>query len=84
MQAPAQAVENLRQQSSDQFDALREKVAAQARHLRAQLDELEDGAVYKARRAARATDLAVQSHPYRAIGIAAVVGLVVGVLLGRR
>jgi ElaB/YqjD/DUF883 family membrane-anchored ribosome-binding protein len=67
-----------------QFTALRERLGTQATHLRQQLDELEETAVHRARQAARATDQAVHTHPYVAIGIAAAVGAVVGVLLARR
>ena len=53
-------------------------------HLRAQFDELDDQARYQLRKAARRTDEAVHSHPYRAIGVAAAAGLLVGWLASRR
>jgi ElaB/YqjD/DUF883 family membrane-anchored ribosome-binding protein len=72
-------------QSGDaKFDAVRDKFVDQVRQMRAQLDELEDSAIHKARQAARKTDLAIQNHPYGAIGIAAAVGLLVGFLAARR
>lgn len=66
------------------FDELREKFSAQLRHLRAELEELEDNAIHKARHAARVTDQAVHTHPYGAMGIAAAVGLLIGFLVARR
>jgi ElaB/YqjD/DUF883 family membrane-anchored ribosome-binding protein len=72
-------------QSGDaKFDAVRGRFASQLRHMRLQLDELEDNAIYKARRAARNTDLAIQTHPYGAMGVAAAVGLLIGFLAARR
>lgn len=56
---------------------------AQIRELRAQLDELEETAVYKARRAARVTDQAAHAHPYAGMGIAAAAGLLIGFLAAR-
>ncbi len=64
--------------------AAAEQIASQARRLRSQLDELENDAAYKVRRAARAADLSIQSHPYRAIGLAAALGLLIGVIVARR
>jgi len=40
--------------------------------------------VHKAREAARVADSAVHTHPYAAIGVAAAVGLLLGVVLARR
>jgi ElaB/YqjD/DUF883 family membrane-anchored ribosome-binding protein len=68
----------------EKLTAVRDRFAGQLRQMRSQLDELEDSTLYRARHAARAADLAVQSHPYRAIGIAAAVGLLVGLLATRR
>jgi ElaB/YqjD/DUF883 family membrane-anchored ribosome-binding protein len=66
------------------FDEARARLDQQLRDLRRQLDELEGNALQRARQAARATDQAVHSHPYRAAGIAAGIGLLVGVLAARR
>lgn len=68
----------------EKIDALRLKLAKQVREMRAQLADLEETAVHKARHAARATDQAVHNHPYGAMGVAAAVGLLVGFLAARR
>jgi ElaB/YqjD/DUF883 family membrane-anchored ribosome-binding protein len=34
--------------------------------------------------AARATDKAIRSHPYESAGVACVIGILIGVLIGRR
>ena len=52
--------------------------------LRTLFDDLQGNAVHKARDAARSTDQVVHHHPYRAIGIAAVAGLILGFIATRR
>lgn len=66
------------------FDAMRQQFGQHLKRLRIQLDDLEDSAAYKARRAARAADETVHAHPYGAMGLAATVGLLIGVLVARR
>lgn len=66
------------------FDAMQDKFADQVRQMRSQLDQLEETAVYRARRAARTADQTVHEHPYGAMGIAAAVGLLIGFLAARR
>jgi ElaB/YqjD/DUF883 family membrane-anchored ribosome-binding protein len=68
----------------EKFDILRDKFVDQLKHIRLQLDDLEDSAAHKARHAARAADHAVHDNPYAAIGLAAAVGLVVGFMAQRR
>lgn len=65
------------------FDEVRDKVSAQVREMRAQLEELQDSAVARTRRAARRADLAAHEHPYGAMGVAAAVGLLIGFLATR-
>ena len=48
------------------------------------MTEAQEALVEKARIAARATDDYVRKNPWRAVGAAAGVGLVVGLLIGRR
>lgn len=66
------------------FDNIRDKFTDQVRQMRAQLEELEETAAYRAKRAAREADRTVHEHPYSAMGIAAAVGLLIGVLVARR
>jgi ElaB/YqjD/DUF883 family membrane-anchored ribosome-binding protein len=67
-----------------QFDAVRSTFHHQLQRMRLQLDELEDTAAHKARQAARAADRTVHTHPYGAMGVTAAIGLLVGLLVGRR
>jgi len=58
-----------------------ERHLVSARH---QLDHLEHAAMLKAKHAARATDNYVHDNPWQAIGAGAALGIVIGVLIGRR
>jgi ElaB/YqjD/DUF883 family membrane-anchored ribosome-binding protein len=79
-----QLLKNAQRTGNEQFNVARDKFEAQLRSAKAELNRLEDAAAYNARRAARATDHAVHEHPYTAMGIAAGVGLLIGMLIARR
>ncbi|HEX7383458.1 MAG TPA: hypothetical protein VF291_04050 [Burkholderiaceae bacterium] len=66
------------------LDEARLRLEHQFAELRLQIDELEEGVRYRARRAARAADAALHEHPYRGIAAGAALGLLVGLLVGRR
>lgn len=51
---------------------------------RARMHEAEEAMVAKTKAAAKATDEYVHLHPWQAVGVAAGVGLLVGMLIGRR
>ena len=53
----------------------------QARH---KLTDLQDTAIERAKAAGHAADDYVHEHPWKAIGAAADIGLIVGLLIGRR
>jgi ElaB/YqjD/DUF883 family membrane-anchored ribosome-binding protein len=68
-----------------------EKVAAARARIQDSLDaakiklaQLSEAGAEKAKAAARATDDYVHDHPWHAVGIAALVGLVLGTLISRR
>jgi ElaB/YqjD/DUF883 family membrane-anchored ribosome-binding protein len=63
---------------------LRTKVEANLARARDGLAQIQDTAVAQAKVAGRHADEYVHENPWRSIGIAAAVGLVVGVLIGRR
>jgi ElaB/YqjD/DUF883 family membrane-anchored ribosome-binding protein len=77
-------VRNAADSGDQRLDAMRGKFEHQLKRMRLQLDELEDTAAHSARQAARAANQAVQAHPYRAIGIAAAAGALIGLLFARR
>ena len=64
--------------------ALKEKLKAQLNKAQDQFSELEGSVVERTRQAAAQTDDLVHRKPYQAMGIAAVVGLILGALLSRR
>lgn len=63
---------------------LRAQVDAKLLAAKLQLEELHGVATDHVKDAARATDEYVHGHPWQAVGIAAAVGLVVGLLMNRR
>lgn len=63
---------------------LREKALDALRHTRLVLHDTQDAVIAKSRRAARVTDEYVHDNPWQAIGLSAVAGLLLGVLISRR
>ena len=63
---------------------LRERIAIRLRDAKERLADLEAALVDKTRAAARATDDFVHEEPWKAVGVAAALGLALGVLIGRR
>ncbi len=83
----AEAEEMLKRASVETGDKardLRSQVETKLLRAKLRLQELEGEAVDRAKAAARATDDYVHDKPWQAIGIAAAVGLAVGLLLNRR
>lgn len=63
---------------------LRVKLQARLREAQDKLGDLQDLTLARARAAGKAADQYVHDNPWSSIGAAAAVGLLVGVLLGRR
>ncbi|HEY7788760.1 MAG TPA: DUF883 family protein [Casimicrobiaceae bacterium] len=63
---------------------LRAQVEAKLLAAKLRLQELEGETIDRAKDAARVTDDFVHDYPWRAIGIAAAAGFVVGLLINRR
>lgn len=68
-------------QGDAEVQALRDRLASRLQRSREQLQELEEEAMHRARRAARVVDEQVHSHPYAAVGVAAAVGVIAGLLV---
>jgi len=62
----------------------RERIQESLRGAKEKLARAEEVVVDKTKAAARATDDYVHDHPWGAVGIAAAVGLVIGMLISRR
>ena len=63
---------------------LRERAAESLKRAKVRLQDAQDAMSEKTKAVARATDDYVHDHPWGAVGIAAAVGLVVGMLISRR
>jgi len=71
-------------QAGDKVAAVRDKLQKGLEQAKAKLVELENKAFEQTKAAARATDQYVHENPWKAVGIAAGVGLLFGLLIGRR
>lgn len=71
-------------QAGEKVAVAREKIQESLRRAKVKLAEAEDVMIDKTKQAARATDEYVHDHPWRAVGVAAGIGLIVGLLIGRR
>jgi len=83
----ADAEELLRATASlagEKISAVREKVQDSLDRAKAGLENIEEVVIDTGKQAARATDEYVHDHPWRAVGIAAAAGLVIGLLISRR
>ena len=63
---------------------LRERIAERLRDAKLRLADAEAALVDKTKAAARATDDFVYDNPWQAVGIAAGIGLLLGIIIGRR
>lgn len=71
-------------QAGEKAVELRSKIQSRLADAKLQLADTQAALVEKARMAGRATDDYVHENPWRSVGIAAGVGLVIGLLIGRR
>ena len=71
-------------QAGDKVVELRTKVERHLDNARASLADAQAAAIDRAKQVGRATDDYVHENPWRSVGIAAGIGLVVGLLIGRR
>lgn len=71
-------------QAGEKVAAIRDKVQKGLEQAKTKLVEIESKAVEKTKAAARATDNYVHENPWKSVGVAAAVGFLVGLLVGRR
>lgn len=71
-------------QAGEKVSVAREKVQDSLHRAKVKLADAEEIMIDKGKLAARATDEYVHDHPWHAVGIAAGVGLIIGLLIGRR
>ena len=70
-------------QAGEKVNAARERIQDSLEAAKARLNVAQEAMIEKTRESARATDEYVHDNPWRAVGIAAGVGLVVGMLISR-
>src|SRR5262245_14393326 len=71
-------------QTGEKIQEVRAKAEESLQQARARLSGIEDEALRRAKEVADATDEYVRENPWQSVGIAAGVGLLVGLLLSRR
>ncbi|WP_180682485.1 DUF883 family protein [Tepidicella baoligensis] len=71
-------------QTGERITELRERMQDNLRNARHKMGDWEDAVRVKTREVARATDDYVHEHPWKSIGLAAGIGLIVGLLISRR
>ena len=71
-------------QAGEKAGAVRDRIQQRLRLAKAEFDTVEAATRRKARDAALATDTYVYANPWAAAGIAAAVGLLIGMLISRR
>jgi ElaB/YqjD/DUF883 family membrane-anchored ribosome-binding protein len=70
--------------AGDGYNEARARLEQSLKTARAELETMEKAMLDGTRRAARATDSYVHDHPWEAVGIGAGVGLLLGLLIGRK
>lgn len=71
-------------QAGEKVGELRERIQERLRDAKIRLQDAEAALVDKTKACARATDDFVHENPWQAVGVAAAIGLALGLLIGRR
>lgn len=79
-----QLLKSLTTEGGEKANAVRATIEQNLKAARERLNYLENTVLQRTKEAARTTDAYVHEHPWQAIGIAAGLGVVVGLLLNRR
>lgn len=71
-------------QGGEKMAEIRAKAEESLKVVKARMAEVQAELLAKTKAAAKATDTYVHENPWKAVGVAAGVGLVIGLLIGRR
>lgn len=71
-------------QTGDKAAEVRARISDSLHRAKIRLEEAEEAVMERTKAVARATDNYVHQHPWQAVGIAAGVGFLLGLLVGRR
>ena len=70
--------------AGEKIGELRERITDRLRDAKVRIADAEELLLDRTKAAARATDDYVNENPWRAVGIAAGIGLLLGIIIGRR
>lgn len=79
-----QLLKRASQSAGHDYDSALKRAAQQLGRAKAEFLRVEQEALLHAKHAVRVTDRAVHEHPYAAMGVAAGVGFLLGLLISRR
>lgn len=71
-------------QAGEGYAQARDRLEGSLKAAREELDSFEQQMIDRARQAGRATDGYVRSHPWESVAVGAGIGVLVGLLIGRR
>lgn len=71
-------------QSGEKLAALRPRIEENLRNARLRLEQFDRAATAQARAAAETADIYAHEHPWKVAGFSALLGVAVGLLIGRR
>lgn len=77
-------MKNTEQQAGEGFKTAKAKFESTLRSAKSELRHMEETIVERAKDAMHTTDEYVQDHPWKSVGLGACVGLIVGLLIGRK
>lgn len=84
VQDAEQLLEATAGQLGDGAAEARGRIQARLQQAKESLHQFQDSAVQRAKEASHATDAYVHDNPWKSIGLAAGIGLLIGVVIGRR
>jgi ElaB/YqjD/DUF883 family membrane-anchored ribosome-binding protein len=77
-------LKNTGQQVDDGYQSARAKFETSLKSAKNGLSNAEESLIARTKDAAQSTDKYVQDHPWQSVGVGAIAGLVIGLLIGRR
>lgn len=71
-------------QAGEKMSAARARAEASVRAARERMSEMQDDVLAQTKEMAEEADAYVRKNPWQAVGVAAVAGIIVGLMIGRR
>jgi ElaB/YqjD/DUF883 family membrane-anchored ribosome-binding protein len=76
--------EEMLKDAGEGYKTAREKLERTVKQARRELESVEQAVIERTKRVAKATDHYVHDHPWQSIGVGAGIGLLIGMLIGRK